>query len=49
MRRIESLSTKKRADLARLTTTISFLKDRELVGSSQTPPDRLRADLRIRR
>jgi hypothetical protein len=48
MRRIESLSTKKSADLARLTTSIGLFKDRELVGSSETPPDRLRADLRIR-
>jgi hypothetical protein len=48
MRRIESLSTKQSADLARLTTSISFFKDRELVGGSETPPDRLRANLRIR-
>jgi hypothetical protein len=41
MRRIESLSTKKSADLARLTTKISFFKDRELVGSTETPSDRV--------
>jgi hypothetical protein len=49
MRRIESLSTKQSADLTRHTTSISILKDRELVGSSETPPDRARTDLRIRR